>query len=62
MTKREYLLKTGHNTGGLCRKCWDEAGSHYADGQSEHESKYNAYLEVVAQYNREATEKVVSET
>lgn len=46
-TANEYLLAEGHNNGGRCEKCWQEAGYRYAMGHGPYESKVSAYYEVM---------------
>jgi hypothetical protein len=49
-----YLLRTGHNNGGRCEKCWTEAASLYAGGQGAYESHTEAYHAVMERYQAAA--------
>jgi len=50
MTERATLRLTdeGHNSCGLCEKCWSEAAVLYAGGQGAYESHTAAYYAVMS--------------
>jgi hypothetical protein len=50
----DYLLRTGHNNGGRCEKCWTEAAWLYAGGQGEYESHTAAYYAVMDKHQTAA--------
>jgi hypothetical protein len=50
----DYLLRTGHNNGGRCEKCWTEAAALYADGQGRYESRHDAYCAVMEKHQTAA--------
>jgi hypothetical protein len=50
----DWLLAHGHTNGGMCEKCWREAGILTFGGGSEYESKTEAYHALMAKAERDA--------